>query len=104
MRIPTFRLTMAAAILLIGTSLSGVANAQATAAPGLSPKTISALEQMIQGLSPETINMLVAQANKLQHAYAGGAAPSSLNRAELKQHKAELEGLRTQICSVVTAC
>jgi hypothetical protein len=103
MRHATFGLILAATILAIGGGLSDAAHAQATQTPSLSPKTINALEQMIQGLSPDTINMLVAEAAKIQHGAAGGM-PGSLDRQELKQHKAELEDLRTQVCSTIIAC
>ena len=98
---PIFGFLTIAAAMSTGAALPCVANAQATATPGLSPKTIAGIEQIMQNLSPETINMLIAQAAQLQHAYAGGGSGA---RQAMKQHKAELEGLRTQVCSVLIAC
>jgi hypothetical protein len=91
----------AAIAMVIGAGLPCIAGAQTPSPSGLSPKAIASIEQIVQNLSPQTINMLVAQAAQLEHAYAGRGANA---RQELKQHKAELEGLRTQVCSLLTTC
>ncbi len=105
MLITNFRAMLAATMVLVGTCLAGGANAQATSAPTLSPNEISGLLQMVQGLSPEMVSQLLAEATALQHGSGGGQATAEGRqelKAVLKAHKAELLELRTQVCSLVT--
>ena len=99
----SFKATLAVTMVLIGTCLACGANAQATSVPTLSAKEISGLQQMISGLSPEMVNQLLAEAMALQHVSSGGQVTAQ-ERQELKAHKAELQELRTQVCSTLIAC
>ncbi|MGH7014556.1 MAG: hypothetical protein ACREEL_10480 [Stellaceae bacterium] len=103
MRFPIFGLVLAAVPILIGSGLSRAASEQATPTPGLSPQAISRYEQMLQSLSPETVNSLVSEAVVLLRTYSGADANSAGLQA-LKQHKAELEDLKSQLCSTVIHC
>jgi len=103
MRIPILGLALAAVPILISTGLSRAASEQATPAPGLSPQAIARYEQMLHGLSPDTISSLVSEAVALLHTYSA-AAPGSAELQELKRHKAELQDLKIRICSTVITC
>lgn len=101
MRLPILGLVLAAVPLLIGSGLSRAANQDSAPTPGLSPQAISRYEQILQGLSPETVNSLVGEAVMLLRTYSDGG---SAGLAALKQHKAELEDLKAQLCSAVIHC
>jgi len=101
MRLPIFGLVLAAVPLLIGSGLSRAANQDSAPTPGLSPQAISRYEQMLQGLSPETVNSLVGEAVVLLRTYSNSG---SAGLAALKQHKAELQDLKAQLCSAVIHC
>lgn len=101
MRLPIFGLVLAAVPLLIGSGLSRAASQDSAPTPGLSPQAISRYEQMLQGLSPETVNSLVGEAVVLLRTYSDGG---SAGLAALKQHKAELQDLKAQLCSAVIHC
>jgi len=101
MRLPIFGLVLAAVPLLIGSGLSRAASQDSAPTPGLSPQAISRYEQMLRGLSPETVNSLVGEAVVLLRTYSNGG---SAGLAALKQHKAELEDLKAQLCSAVIHC
>ena len=111
MQISIFRLMLAVPLLLIGGVLPCAADWQAAPAPSLSPPAIGRYEQMIQGMSPGTLDLLSAQASGLLRMQAG-ATPNSSERQELKQYlpelqelkqnKAELLELKTQLCSLVS--
>jgi hypothetical protein len=103
MRLPIFGLVLAAVPILISSGLSRAASEQATPAPGLSPQAISRYEQMLQSISPETVNSLVTEAVALLRTYSG-APSASAGFAALKVHKAELEDLKNQLCSGVIRC
>lgn len=104
MRLPIFGLVLAAVPILISSGLSRAASEQATPAPGLSPQAISRYEQMLQSLSPETVNSLVTEAVELLRTYSSGASSASAGLAAMKAHKAELEDLKNQLCSAVIRC
>ena len=101
MRLPILGLVLAAVPLLIGSGLSRAASQDSAPTPGLSPQAISRYEQMLQGLSPETVNSLVGEAVVLLRTYSDGG---SAGLAALKQHKAELQDLKAQLCSAVIHC
>ena len=101
MRLPILGLVLAAVPLLIGSGLSRAASQDSAPTPGLSPQAISRYEQMLQGLSPETVNSLVGEAVVLLRTYSYGG---SAGLAALKQHKAELQDLKAQLCSAVIHC
>lgn len=101
MRLPILGLVLAAVPLLIGSGLSRAASQDSAPMPGLSPQAISRYEQMLQGLSPETVNSLVGEAVVLLRTYSNGG---SAGMAALKQHKAELQDLKAQLCSAVIHC
>ncbi|MGH6984160.1 MAG: hypothetical protein ACREEI_08035 [Stellaceae bacterium] len=101
MRLPILGLVLAAVPLLIGSGLSRAASQDSAPTPGLSPQAISRYEQMLQGLSPETVNSLVGEAVVLLRTYSNGG---SAGLAALKQHKAELQDLKAQLCSAVIHC
>ncbi len=101
MRLPIFGLVLAAVPLLIGSGLSRAANQDSAPTPGLSPQAISRYEQMLQGLSPETVNSLVGEAVVLLRTYSNSG---SAGLAALEQHKAELQDLKAQLCSAVIHC
>jgi len=101
MRLPIFGLVLAAVPLLIGSGLSRAASQDSAPTPGLSPQAIGRYEQMLRGLSPETVNSLVGEAVVLLRTYSNGG---SAGLAALKQHKAELEDLKAQLCSAVIHC
>ncbi|MGH6973844.1 MAG: hypothetical protein ACRED6_04360 [Stellaceae bacterium] len=101
MRLPILGLVLAAVPLLIGSGLSRAASQDSAPTPGLSPQAISRYEQMLQGLSPETVNSLVGEAVVLLRTYSNGG---SARLAALKQHKAELQDLKAQLCSAVIHC
>lgn len=103
MRLPIFGLVLAAVPLLIGSGLSRAASQDSAPTPGLSPQAISRYEQLLQGLSPETVNSLVGEAVVLLRTYSGADAGSA-GIAAMKQHKAELEDLKAQLCSAVIHC
>jgi len=103
MRLPIFGLVLAAVPLVIGSGLSRAASQDAAPTPGLSPQAISRYEQMLQSLSPDTVNSLVSEAVTLLHTYAA-MGTNSAGLAALKQHKADLEDLKTQLCSAVIHC
>lgn len=99
MRLRIFGLALAAVPILISSGLSRAASEQATPAPGLSPQAISHYEQALQSLSPATIREALA----LLRTYSG-ASSASAGIAALKAHKAELEDLKSQLCSTVARC
>lgn len=111
MQIPIFRLMLAVPIVLIGNCLPCAADWQSAPAPSPTWQAISRYEQMIQGMSPETLSALSAQASGLLRTHAG-AAPSPSERQELKQYlpelqelkqnKAELLQLKAQLCSIIS--
>ena len=101
MRLPILGLVLAAVPLLLGSGLSRAASQDSAPTPGLSPQAISRYEQMLQGLSPETVNSLVGEAVVLLRTYSNGG---SAGLAALKQHKAELQDLKAQLCSAVIHC
>ncbi len=103
MRLPIFGLVLAAVPMLISSGLSRAASEQATPAPGLSPQAISHYEQLLQSLSPETVNSLVGEAVTLLRTYSGATSPSA-GLAALKAHKADLEDLKARLCSAVIHC
>ena len=103
MRLPIFGLVLAAVPILISSGLSRAASEQATPAPGLSPQAVSRYEQMLQSLSPETVNSLVTEAVTLLRTYSVASSASACFAA-LKAHKAELEDLKNQLCSGVIRC
>ena len=86
MRLPIFGLVLAAVPLLIGCGLSRAANQDSAPTPGL---------------SPETVDSLVGEAVVLRRTYSDGG---SAGLAVLKQHEAELEDLKAQLCSAVIHC
>jgi len=101
MRLPILGLVLAAVPLLIGSGMSRAASQDSAPTPGLSPQAISRYEQMLQGLSPETVNSLVGEAVVLLRTYSNGG---SAGLAALKQHKAEIQDLKSQLCSAVIHC
>ena len=101
MRLPILGLVLAAVPLLLCSGLSRAASQDSAPTPGLSPQAISRYEQMLQGLSPETVNSLVGEAVALLRTYSNGG---SAGLAALKQHKAELQDLKAQLCSAVIHC
>ncbi|HZL58650.1 MAG TPA: hypothetical protein VFC38_03020 [Stellaceae bacterium] len=102
-RIPMLGLVLAAVPILISHGISHAASEQAIPAPGLSPQALSHYQEMLKGLSPETVNSLITEALMLVHTYAG-AAPGSTELQELKQHKGELQDLKTRLCATVLHC
>jgi hypothetical protein len=115
MQISIFKLMLAVPLVLISSFLPCSADWQAAPAPSVSTQAIGRYEQMIQGMSPGTLNLLAARASGLLHAN-GGAAPNSSERQELrqelkqylpelqelKQNKAELLEMKARLCSLIS--
>jgi hypothetical protein len=102
MRIAKVSVMLAVATILVGIGICRNAKAQAPAMPILSSSDIARIEQLVQQLPPGIVDRLYAEAMRLKDSDAH-VRPTAGERQQLMQHKAEIEGLRTQVCSIVTA-